>query len=202
MANYKTTRIVPVTIILIIVAIAIAALVSFSRAIFFSGSTNTTTQTDSSRQALLNTSADHAVKMIVRGEIVADETFRSYQIQITPNGRTLTLYKGYLDQVVNNISLGNNIPAYEQFVYALDKANLMKGTALTGDSNDLRGICATGLVYEFTVLKADKAVKQLWTTSCSSLHGSLNANVSLSQLTKLFTAQIPGSKSLIDELWQ
>jgi hypothetical protein len=200
MANYRTTRIIPIALTLVIVAIAIAALVSLARLIFFSGGTNTTTsQINIIKDALLNTSADRSVRMTVRGEIVADETFRSYQIQIAPNERTITTYKGYLDQPIGNISLGNNIPAYEQFVYALDKANFMKGTELTGDKNDLRGICATGYVYEFQILKAEESLKQLWTSSCSVARGSLNAK--LDQLTKLFIAQISDAKSIIGKLW-
>ncbi len=200
MANYRTTRIIPIALTLVIIAIAIAALVSLARLIFFSGGTSTTTsQINIIKDALLSTSADRSVRMTVRGEIVADETFRSYKIQIAPNERTITTYKGYLDQPISNISLGNNIPAYEQFVYALDKANFMKGTELTGDKNDLRGICATGHIYEFQILKANESLKQLWTSSCSVSRGSLNAKVD--QLTKMFIAQIPDAKSLIGKLW-
>src|SRR5680860_126400 len=136
MANYKTTRVVPIALTLIIIVIAIAGLVSLARFIFFSGTSTTTSQADISKEALLNTSADRAVRMTVRGAIVADETFRSYQIQITPNERNFTTYKGYLDQPINYISFGNNVQAYEQFVYALNRANFMKSNELTGDKND------------------------------------------------------------------
>jgi len=200
MANYKPTRVIPIALILIIVAIVIAALVSLARVVFFSGSTNTTpSQADIIKEALLSTSADRSVRMTTRGAIVSDEDFRSYQIQITPIARTLTTYKGYQDQPINSVSLGNNIPAYEEFVYALDRANYMKGTEFTGIKNDLRGICATGYVYEFQILKADESLKQLWTSSCSTSRGSLNAK--LDQLTKLFIAQIPEAKSIIGKLW-
>jgi len=201
MANYKTTRVIPIALTLILIAIAIAALVSLARFIFFSGGTGTTTsQADISKAALLDTFADRAVRMTVRGAIVADETFRSYQIQITPNERRLTTYKGYQNQPINNISLGNNLPAYEQFVYALNRINFMKSNELTGDKNDLRGVCATGFLYEFQILKANESLKQLWTSSCSASRGSLN--IKLDPLTKLFIAQIPEAKSLIGKLWQ
>jgi hypothetical protein len=200
MANYRTARIIPIALTLIIIAIAIAALVSLARLFFFSSSTMTASQVNTTKEALLSTSADRSVRMTVRGGIIADEDFRTYQIQVTPNGRTLITYKGYLGQPIDNIYLGNNIPAYEQFVYALYRANLIRGTELTGDSNDLRGVCAIGFVYEFQVLKADKQIDQLWTSSCSNARGSLSANVG--QLTNLFTAQIPDSQLLIDKLWQ
>lgn len=200
MEKYKTRRIITITLSLIAIAIAIAALVSVARFLFFSNGSANQTQVSISEQALVSTTADRSVRLTVRGPIVASETFRSYQIYVTPNERKLTVYKGYLDQVLTNKSFGNNIPAYEQFVYALNKANMMRGTELSGDNNDLRGVCAIGRVYEFDILKSNTSEKQLWTSSCSASRGSLNAN--LDQLNKLFIAQIPDAKLSIGDLWQ
>jgi len=166
---------------------------------FFS-SNSTLIQADTSRESLLSTAADRAVRLKVRGNIVADEDFRSYQIQITPNERILALYKGYEKQEFDNITLDNNIPAYEQLVYALNRARMMNNSELTGESNDTRGICASGLLYEFQILKADKVLKSLWTTSCNRPRGSLG--VSLAPLTSLFTVQISGAQTKINGLWQ
>lgn len=201
MNGYRNARIVPVALSLIVVAVAIAALISVARFMFFPDSTtNNSSKSDSSKEALLNTSVDHAVSVTVRGAIVADENFRSYQIKVNPNQRTLTTYKGYQDQVINNISLSNNVPSYEQFVYALYGSNLIKGTELSGDSDSLAGVCPTGYLYEFNVLKSDSSVKHLWTTSCYNVHGSLDANVK--QLLNLFIAQVPNAHSLTNSLWR
>jgi len=197
MANYRTSRIAPVALVLIIVAIAIASLVSLARAVFFSGNT-ATTQTDVSRDALLSPTAGRSVRMTVRGAIVANESFYSYQIKVAPTNRTMTTYNGYLGTQVDQVSLDNNIPAYMQFVYALDKADLPKGTAFVGDKDDTRGVCATGLVYEFEIMNADQVVKKLWTSTCGGSTGSLKANVQ--QLTNLFTSQIPNSRTLINKI--
>jgi len=200
MAKFNFSRIIPVALILIIAAVSIAALVSLARFVFFPDSNTTTkTEVDISRDALLDTSEDRAVSLTVRGPIVANELFSSYQIKVTPSSRDLTVYSGYLDKISNNISLDNNVPAYEQLVYSLDKANMMKGTELSGDKNDLRGICASGFVYEYRVLKADSSIKSLWSSSCSGSRGSLNA--SMDQLNKLFTAQIPNVKKTIEGIW-
>ncbi len=199
MANYRNSRIFPIALVLIIIAIAVAALVSLTRIVFFnSNSTSTVSQTDVSRQALLNTDADRAVRMTVRGSIVADEQFRSYQITITPSSRVLTTYTGYLDKKVDEIALGNNIPAYEEFVYSLERANLAKGVELTGDNNDTRGICATGQVYQFTIMKAGKSVESLWTSTCRGSKGSLDASVD--QLSALFQSQIPGASDIVRKI--
>lgn len=87
----------------------------------------------------------------------------------------------------------NNIPAYEEFVHALDDATMMNGTELTGTQNDTRGVCATGYVYEFGIYNDGKLVKELWTSSCSSAHGSLNAKSKI--LKSLFISQIPAIKN-------
>lgn len=202
MANYRRSRIFPIALVLIIVAVAIAALISIARVIFFNnGSSNTaqvTSQADISRQALISTTAGREVSVTVRGPIVADEEFHSYAIKITPSSRSLTTYNGYLDRIVDSVSLGNNIPAYEELVYSLDKANLVKGTELTGDKNDTRGICASGRLYEFSIIDSGKTIETLWTSTCSGSRGSLDANVD--QLMSLFEGQIPGSDKLISKI--
>lgn len=197
MARFTPSRIIPIALVLIIVVVAIAALTSLTRAVFFSGSSTAPT-IDTARTALLSTTVDRAVRLTVRGPIVADESFHSYQITITPSSRTLTTYTGYLDTQVDQIALGNNIPSYEQFVYALDKANLEKGTQLTGDKNDTRGVCATGRVYQFDILSGSTSVKNLWTSTCSGSTGSLDANVT--QLTNLFVNQFPSSSNVIRKI--
>lgn len=199
MANYRTSRIIPVVLVIVIMIIAIASLVSLARVVFFSGSSSTkTTQVDVSRDALLNTSANHSVSMTVRGPIVADEAFHSYKIDISPNNRTINTYTGYLNTVVDQTSLGNSVASYSEFVNALDKANLTKGKQLTGDKNDTSGICATGDVYQFTIYDGTTDVKDLWTSTCSGSKGSLDASVL--QLKNLFVKQIPGADKLIHNI--
>lgn len=189
----NSSRVFPIILVLIVVAIAIAALVSAGQAIF-GGDKTDQAQIDVSREALLNTSLSHSVRMTVRGPIVADENFRSYQVVIDPSNRSLATYSGYLDQTIDAKQYSNNAKAYEQFVYALDKANLVKGEELK-EKSDTRGICATGNVYEFEVLNNGTAVKKLWTSTCKGSAGTLKA--SAQQLESLFHAQIPDSKAML-----
>lgn len=198
MANYNTKRILPVILVFVIIIIAVVALVSLARAVFFSGAQREPATVDISRQALVSTTADRSVRMTVRGPIVADEQFQSYQIAVSPTSRTLTTYTGYLDSVVDQTNLSNNTASYEQFVYALDKANLAKGTALEGEKNDLRGVCATGRVYEFAIMNGSTEVKHLWTSTCRGSSGSLDASVE--QLMQLFTNQIPNASAAIGKV--
>jgi hypothetical protein len=190
----NSSRVVPIILVLIVIAVAIAALVSVGRAIF-GGDTGSQSQINVGRNALLNTAADHSVRMTVRGPIVADENFRSYQVTIDSSSRNLTTYSGYLDQMINFKQYDNNNKSYEQFVYALDKANMMNVNELTGNSNDTRGVCATGDLYEFEVLQDNNTVKSLWTSTCQGSSGSFKASVS--QVQNLFLEQIPDSKTLL-----
>jgi hypothetical protein len=195
MYKSNSSRVLPIVLLLIIIAIAIAALVSVGRAIF-GGNTATPAQIDTSEQTLLNTSVTHAVRMTVRGPIVADENFRSYQITISPTSRSLVTYSGYLDQLIDSKQLSNNTEAYTQLVYALNRANMVDGAALTGTQDDMRGVCATGNVYMFETLDSGNSVKDLWTSTCSGSKGSFKANVP--QVQNLFLQQIPDSSDLLN----
>lgn len=189
----------PLIIIIVIAALLIAAVVSIGRAVFNSDSSTTETPAavDRSREALLNTSTGRSVQMTVRGPIVAQEDFTSYRVAVSNSERSMKVYKGYLEEETNGKTLGNNTQAYEQFVYALDKANMMKSSATEPEAeaeNDLRGICARGYVYEYAVVSGGNEVKKLWTSTCDGSKGTLVA--SKDQLSQLFLAQIPGSNDL------
>jgi hypothetical protein len=198
MYKSSSSRVVPIVLILIVVAIAIAVLVSVGRAIFGGNSSQDTSKVDLGAESLLNTAVDRSTRMTVRGPLVADESFRSYQIAIDSSSRRLTTYSGYLDQTIESVQLGNNTRAYEELVYALSRANLMTGTELDGDKDDTRGICATGRVYEFEVLQGNSVIKRLWTSTCEGSPGSLEASVA--QVQKLFTNQIPDAQKTLTNI--
>lgn len=202
MVSYRTSRMIPTILTVIVIIGAIIGLVAIARAVFFSGNSSQGNSTqDSAAQAvtaLLDTSDGSSVSMTVRGPIVADENFRSYQITISPSRRQVVTYKGYLDTVIQQQDLSNNVTAYDEFVHALSKANMTVGKQLSDAQNDVRGICAVGRVYEFKVLKAGDSVQTLWTSTCGGSQGSLKASVT--QLTQLFSNQIPNAQSIIRPL--
>lgn len=199
MSRSRNSRLIPIIFVIIVAVIAIIALVSIARAIFFPSNVQhqSTAQVDTSREALLSTDEYRSVSMTVRGPIVANETFYSYKISISPSQRVLTTYRGYTSDVIDQVSLSNSPSAYEQFVYALDKANLSKGEQLDDIADDVRGVCATGRVIEFDILNNGSSVKHLWTSSCDGSRGSLDA--STSQLNDLFVKQIPNASKTISE---
>ncbi|MDB5180348.1 MAG: exported protein of unknown function [Candidatus Saccharibacteria bacterium] len=198
MANYRTSRILPTILVVVIIIIAIVASISAARAIFFSGSTSDSSKTDTSQQSLLSTSASNSVSMSVRGPIVADEDFNSYRIVISPSTRQITTYNGYLGTVVQQQTLSNNAAAYEEFVNALNIAKMSAGNQPADGAGDIRGVCATGRLTEFSILSNEQAVETLWTSTCSGSQGTLRANAK--QLSNLFIAQIPDANQLINDV--
>lgn len=199
MVSYRNSRILPTILTIIIIVVAIIGLVALARVLFFSGSSASEhVANNANQEALLDTTDGSAVSMTVRGPIVASENFRSYTIFVSPTSRDMTTYTGYLDTVLQQENLANNTAAYDQFVHALDKANMSEGKQLSDEQNNVLGICATGKVYEFAVLKNGEATQTLWTSTCSGSPGSLKANAS--QLSSLFQKQIPNASELLNGL--
>ena len=189
------SRFVPILLVIVITIVAVAAVIAIGRALFGKNDSGQTDQNVNTGQvALLSTEEGRAVRLTVRGPIVANENFRSYSIIISPSSRDMTTYEGYLDKEINQKKLDNNVKAYTELVYALDKRKMMNGTQLTEQQNDLRGICANGKVYKFETLKDNSVVKSLWTSDCSGSKGSAQANVN--EILDMFLKQIPDGKKM------
>lgn len=188
-------RFVPILLVIIITIVVIAAIIAIGRALFGGETqqTQTTTTTDAGRDALLSTDVNRAVRVTVRGPIVAQEKFRSYRVMASPQARSMVTYEGYMDKQLDAKQLDNNPKAYEELVYALEKRKMMEGRQLSDAQNDLRGICATGKVYIFETLYNGQPVKTLWTSDCSGSKGS--AVASTEEIIDMMLKQIPdGSK--------
>lgn len=197
MSRYRSrSRFVPIVLIVIIIIVAVAAIISLARAVFFSRSSNSgTVEVVTLEDHLLNSALGRSVRMTIRGPIVADENFHSYRITVSPTARNLTTYNGYLEQQVDVVALSNNTRAYEEFTHALNLAKMVAGEPFEGEQNDIRGICASGKVYEFEVRNNESTLGHFWTSTCKGSPGSLDA--SASQLSKLFIAQIPDAQEVI-----
>lgn len=193
-------RIFPIIVVIIVIALIIAALVSVARMVFFSGgnteeSRNTGDQKVNIRDEVLKTTEGRAVRYTVRGPIVADENFRSYQITVTPTSRSMTVYRGYLENPIETKSYDNNTRAYEQFVYALDKADISK--TRDAKEEDLRGVCANnGRAYQFEIIDSGNTQQAIWTSTCDGSKGTMAANIA--QVHQLFANQIPEFKPVFD----
>lgn len=193
-------RFVPILLVIAVTIVAVAIVIAIGRALTGSGSSNqeVVSSVDEGRTALLSTDLSRSVRLTVRGPIVADEKFRSYQITISPDARTMTIYEGYVETAIESIRLDNNARAYEELVHALDFRKMMNGKNLTSEQNDLRGLCANGNIYQFETLINNSVVKSLWTTDCSGSPGSAQANAK--EIIQMFMRQIPGGDKLADKV--
>lgn len=199
MNKNKASKIFPIVLIALIVVFAIFVLVSVGKLIFKPGEKTTVNQPANNQVApldeLLDTSADRSVRVTVRGQIVANENFRSYQVVVSPSERRMVVYKSYLSETIDSINISNNLPAYTEFVHALSKAGLARSKPFPAGADDVRGICASGTLVEFDLLKGGESVYHVWTSTCGGSKGSLG--VSESGLRDLFLKQIPDNNKLL-----
>ena len=192
------SRFIPILLVIVIMIVAIAAVIAIGRALLGGGSSNDSTNTavtDEGRTALLTVDTSRSVRLTVRGPIVSDESFRSYRVTISPEERDITTYEGYLEKVIETKKFDNNNRAYEELVHALDKRRMMDGRVLTEEQNDLRGICASGQIYQFDTLVNGETVRSLWTSDCDGSKGSATANVS--EVINMFLNQIPEGRKIV-----
>ncbi len=198
MKKEKIKRIVPVVLIIVVSLIALFAIWLLGRAIFKPGKKeNTQSQISVAREALLSAEVSRGTTMTVRGPITADETFKTYQLTIKPNERRMVTYEGYLGAVINSKDYTNNTAAYEEFVYALDKAQMVNANPLEGADDDTRGVCAAGRLIEFDLTNNGASNYHLWTSTCKGSPGSFRA--SSEQIRSLFMKQIPDASALLKE---
>lgn len=200
----KLIRLAPILLIIAIAIFSIALIVSLGR-MMFGGEENSQNQEtsqeikDESVSQLLSNEEGRSVKMTVRGPITAREDSKYYTVEISKDKRAIATYKGYqFTDVIDSISLENDAKAYEEFTHALNKANMMKGKEFVGEADDLRGVCATGHIHDFAILKDGEVKKHLWTSTCEGSKGSLSANKD--QLQNLFISQIPNNSQIVKDL--
>ena len=192
------SRFIPILLVIVIMIVAIAAVIAIGRALLGGGSSNNSTNTavtDEGRTALLTVDTSRSVRLTVRGPIVSNESFRSYRVTISPEERDITTYEGYLEKVIETKKFDNNNRAYEELVHALDKRRMMDGRVLPEEQNDLRGICASGQIYQFETLVNGETVRSLWTSDCDGSKGSATANVS--EVINMFLNQIPEGRKIV-----
>lgn len=194
-------RILPIFIAIVTVVVVIAILVTLVRSLL-NPNRNTEPQQQTPEQSLeskiKNQDSIRSVRWTVRGPIVADEEFKSYRITISSTSRSFVTYSGYLDKVIDKKEYANNSNAYEQFTYALIKANIQAADNKSND--DIRGVCATkGLAYVFETRDGDNTDTNLWTSTCKDSPGTLNADTL--KLQALFVNQIPNFKPLFNNVF-
>src|SRR5690606_887484 len=150
------------------IIVAIIAVVAIGRA-FLNRNDQAEPVDDRASRALVTTDADHSVRMTVRGPIVAEEEFYSYEIEVSPIGRRMTNYQGYDKKVIEDVRLRNTTEGYREFAFALNRIGFTDEVEVPGGQEDLDGICSSGRLYTFEILQAQSVIKELWTSSCRKI---------------------------------
>jgi hypothetical protein len=188
------SKLLPIILMVLVAVVAIIAMVSLGRALLGRGD-RAQVADDSVSRALLTAEIDRAVRMNVRGPIVADEDFRSYEIEITPSSRRMTTYRGYQNEVIDNTQLGNSTVAYIEFVNALSRANFAERAPAALEPETVEGLCAGGRLFTFDVMQAQSVVDESWIASCRNAPSTFRGDAVTAR--DLFLAQIPNSAELL-----
>ena len=178
---------------IILLILSIWGVSSIAKSIFKGGS--------ASKQPVVQTIAleDYArpntvTKMTAEGPIVAEEKFKSYEINVAQDYREIKIYKGYNKSIVSSQRYPNNPEAYENFLKALKKANFTLKNK--GSSEDEKGACATGARFIYQVDDDQKEAFRSWGTKCGSLGSSKGQG---SAIRNLFESQIPDFRDMAAE---
>ena len=194
MRRGKPTRLGSAIIAIIFAVILISGLVWAGQMILGGGSSNKT-ETISAGQKLMNSPTDKtAVRMSVRGPVVAKENHYSIVMTIARDSRQITTFRGYNGEVIETKTIGNTEAAFDDFMAALNRAGYMKKNNSSVSEN--QGICAVGQLIQFEVLDDGKSAQKLWTTSCGKVGGNFGGMVV--NIEELFLNQIEDSRKIID----
>lgn len=191
------SRFFPFVVLIIIVAIVVIGFVAIGRMIFGGGQGQQAPSEQSQLSSqLLATDSDRSVTMTVRGPIVGDENFRSYEMTISPSGRSIFTWQGYdRSKVIAEKQLPNDTKAYTEFVNALAYAGFTK--TVQTDIDDTNGLCANGRVYTFSLATGVNTTNSRWTTNCG-VKGSFDGNGPT--VRQLFIKQIPDASEMIGDI--
>lgn len=192
------SKLLPIVLVVIVAVVAIFALVSIGRAILNRDDQASVVEDDPAERSLLVSEIDRSVRMTVRGPIIADENFNTYEISVSPTERIISTYEGYQDRTINTERFPNSTEAYEEFVYALAQLEFSAETPKSEVLDDVRGVCALGRLYTFETLQAQSAISSAWISSCRGNDATFQGNAILAR--DLFHKQIPESNDYLRDL--
>lgn len=139
--------------------------------------------------------SDARMRLIIDGSpINSQHEHRSVQITVGQNEATVTVYKGYLGDVLKSKSYSNNQTAYESFLSALEG---LRFTAVkrVANNNEL-GSCPLGNRYAYEVINNGNENVHSWSTSCGGQGTYAGKNAATTR--QVFQNQIPNYDDFIE----
>lgn len=146
-------------------------------------------QADITRSKVTTINSGRSARMTVYGPIVANEERESYEVTVTTTSRRFAAYQGYNQTQIAASDYDNTYEGYQQFVYALARADFDHDKKVDELAKDDRGACATGRLYVYELFENGDLVRRTWTTSCAKNKGDF-AGINR-QTAHLFNKQVP-----------
>jgi hypothetical protein len=137
---------------------------------------------------------DVVARLIIDGQINADQTHAALRITVGQNDVTYEQIQSYQGTVVNKQVYASNQSAYNNFLYAIGHAGFLLGDNNPKLANE-KGYCSLGQRYVFELMENGRDIQRYWSTSCGTAvprtyKGNLNVTLQLFQL------QVPDYQTL------
>jgi hypothetical protein len=134
-------------------------------------------------------STDAIVRMTVDGPIIAEQQHQAYRISVGRSETRIETLQGYEYETIESKTYDNNQQAFFNFLRAIELDGFTKGLAKAdSQTQDERGVCATGNRFVFEIMSGTSQVQRYWTTSCGN-QGTFKGNAQ--RVKQLFDRQIP-----------
>lgn len=158
--------------------------------IFHGGGKSKVSNTTKTLDSYATTDAE--VELTIDGPIVADQNHQAIKIAVSNDSVTYQAIQGYQGSVIKEETYPNNVNAYTNFLFALERAGFTEGDNASDLKNNL-GYCPLGDRYVLELNQDGQDIENYWSTSCGSPN-TYKGNLSLT-LT-LFQDQVPNYSSL------
>jgi hypothetical protein len=134
------------------------------------------------------------IRLGVRGPVISDEKYRSYNIDISQKSRVMQSLETYQNNIAKELVYENNPAAF---------TNLLKSLRLQGFhlkdpaflQPDDTGYCPKNARYYYEIYENNIQVFRAWGTSCSS---EIGTSAATGEVKELFKKQIPEFTDIVD----
>lgn len=191
-----------IILVVLVAMVLIGGIVFMVRVILGASGTSNTKKSDqpaTEQVDLLTKPTDSTVVEVkTRGPIVAREEHYDIDITISASSRSLKVYQGYDRAIVlKEINLGNDQNAFNSYLKALKVQGFNTENEADEVAEKTDGVCPSGQLIDYIIRDNSGAGSDLWTVSCSNIHGTFGGN---SQgVIDLTESQIPGASEAITE---
>jgi hypothetical protein len=131
---------------------------------------------------------DTIVRMTVDGPIIAEQQHQAYRISIARSETRIETLQGYEYETIESKTYENNQESFTNFLRAIDLAGYARGVKADSQTQDERGVCATGNRFIFEIINGTREVQRYWSTSCGK-QGTFKGDGA--RVKQLFDRQIP-----------